>query len=157
MASSAGFAYDNAILNYCNLTSEENPPRPTRTTNFTVPAVRPLQECILCMTNKFRVFPVSSAEARSGVAPSSRRYVRILQRRRSLPFPRHRGRLGQGRRLRWPASLVEFQRCRPLSPTKNPEGPGKARSAVRSIPQAENQTWRSSLFSISRCGADFLH
>lgn len=114
--------------------------------------------CILCRTNTLRVFPVSSAEVRSGVAPSSQRYVRILQRRQSPPSPRLQERPEPGPQLRWPANLAEFQHCRPWF-TPNPDrtpGAGNICSAVRSIPQAEDQTWRSSLFSLSRCRPIFL-
>ena len=107
----------------------------------------------LCRTNTLRVFPVSSAVVRSGVEPSSRRYVRILQRRRSPPCPRLRERPEPSPRPRWPANPAESRRRRPLfapCPDGTPR-PGKyIRSAVRSIPQAADQTWRSSLFSFSR-------
>lgn len=118
MASFAGFAFTELLGG--------NSPTPTGIKNFNGPAERRLQGCILCMTNKSRVFPVSSAEATSGAAPSSRRYVRILQRRRSPPSPRLQGRQGPGRRPRWPASLVGSQRCRPwFPPTRKslPQGP----------------------------------
>lgn len=76
---------------------------------------------ILCRMNTLRVFPVSLAEVRSGVAPSSRRYVRILQRRRSPPSPRLQERPEPSPRPRWPANLAESQRCRPWF-TPNPDG-----------------------------------
>ena len=114
---------------------------------------------VLCRMNTRRVFPASSAAARSGVAPSLRRSVRILQRCRSPPSPRPRERPAPGPRPRWPEIPAESQRCRPsfpANPRRDPAGPGNNRAAVRSIPQAEDQTWRSSLFSVCRCRPIFL-
>lgn len=114
-----------------------------------------------CRRNRRRVFPASSAEGRIAVAPSSRRYVRILQRCPSPPSPRPRERPEPSPPPRWPANLAESQRRRPLIPRPNPplDGtPGREdrRCGVRSIPQAEDQTWRSSLFSVCRCRPLFL-
>lgn len=83
---------------------------------------------ILCKMNTLRVSPASSAAATSGVAPSSRWYVRILQRRRSLPSLRLRERPGPGPRLRWPANLAESLRCQPWGHPETRRGaqaPGK--------------------------------
>lgn len=66
-----------------------------------------------CRRNTRRVFPASLAEVRSGVAPSSRRYVRILQRCQSPPSPRHRDRPEPTPRPRWPANPAVSQRRRP--------------------------------------------
>lgn len=82
--------------------------------------------CVLCRTNILRVSPVSSVVVRSGVAPSSRQYVRIVQRRRSPPSPRLQERPVPGRRLRWPENPAESQRCRPWF-HRTPTGPPPAR------------------------------
>lgn len=146
------------FANYCNRAQDIrfNKNKHPQTAMFKKSAICKCN--ILCRTNTPRVFPVSSAEVRSGVAPSSRRYVRILQRRQSPPSPRLQERPEPSLRLQWPANLAECQHCRPLF-APNPDGtpgPGNIRSAVRSIPQAEDQTWRSSLFSISHCRPIFL-
>lgn len=77
---------------------------------------------ILCRMNKHRVFPVSSDEVKSGVAPSWRRYVRNLQRCRSPPSLRFQERPEPSPLLRWRANLAESQRCRPWLPPNPPDG-----------------------------------
>lgn len=64
--------------NYCNQAQEMQHTLSMRPENY--PALKPcFCRCgILCRMNTLRVFPVSWAEARSVVVPSSRRYVRIL-------------------------------------------------------------------------------
>lgn len=89
---------------------------------------------VLCRTNTLRVFPVSLAAVRSGVAPSSRRYVRILQRRRSPPSPRLQERPEPSPPPRWPANLAESQRCRPWF-TPNPRTGPPARE-IFALPSA---------------------
>lgn len=98
-------------------------------TSLQTVALRKSPSCkrsIPCRRNTRRVFPASSAEATSGVAPSLRRYVRILQRCRSPPSPRHRDLPEPIPRPRWPANPAVSQRRRPWLPRNPPDGtPGR--------------------------------